>query len=136
LTAVPAHTAAGDGELLLQDERLDQAVRLFNQHDWYGAHDAFEEIWHECLGSDRELLQGIIQISVAEHHLNNGNQRGSILLMAEGLNHLQACLDHGVGFDLHLLAAIVSQRLVALQAGQMVDHLPFPVLNQRHLGQD
>jgi predicted metal-dependent hydrolase len=136
MMATPYHVGAGNGELLLQDERLQQAVSLFNCHDWYGAHDAFEEIWHESLGSDREVLQGIIQISVAEHHLNNGNQRGSILLMAEGLNHIQACLGHGVGFDLHLLAATVSQRLLALQAGKVVDHLPLPVLKQRHLGQD
>lgn len=115
---------------LLADDRCLKAIELFNAQDWYAAHDAFEEIWHEALGGQRKLLQGIIQLAVAEHHLNNGNRRGSLLLMAEGLNHLQACLALDSGLDLQPLHAIASQRLAALQADQNLAELPLPRLER------
>jgi hypothetical protein len=115
---------------LPEDERCSQAIELFNAHDWYAAHDAFEELWHEALGGKRKLLQGIIQLAVAEHHLNNGNQRGALLLMAEGVNHLQACLALDSGLDLQLLRATASLRLAALQADQNLADLPLPRLER------
>jgi hypothetical protein len=115
-------------EDLRRDQRYKNAVHLFNQHEWYSAHDAFEELWHESQGGMRMLLQGIIQISVAEYHLDNGNMRGSILLMAEGLNHLLSSDSFDPGFDLTCLETIVRQRLSALQSGQCPTHLPLPVL--------
>jgi predicted metal-dependent hydrolase len=113
---------------LLDDDRYQEAINLFNAREWYAAHDAFEELWHESVGEERAVFQGIIQIAVAEHHLRNGNRRGSLLLMAEGLNHLQAAPPQGLGFDLPSLQAIVSQRLAGLQTGQTLDDIPLPVL--------
>ena len=71
---------------------------------------------------------GIIQIAVAEYHLSNGNVKGSILLMAEGLNHLQSSPPLTLGFDMNMLTSIVSQRLVALQSDKTLENFPLPVL--------
>jgi len=113
---------------LLDDNRYRQAVHLFNAREWYAAHDAFEELWHEAAGDDRFFLQGIIQIAVAEYHLGNGNHRGSLLLMAEALHHLEAPPEHHLGLDLQSLKAIVTLRLAGLQAGQTLVAMPLPVL--------
>jgi predicted metal-dependent hydrolase len=121
----PVHFDFVDGE------RAQHAIKLFNAHDWYAAHDAFEELWHESVGDERGLLQGIIQIAVAEHHLCGNNQRGALLLMAEGLNHLESCPLQAVGFDLLSLKAIVRQRLASLQAGQPPVDIPMPQLVQK-----
>ncbi len=116
--------------LLVDDDRFQQAVNLFNAHDWYAAHDAFEELWHESVGEDRSILQGVIQIAVAEHHLRNGNQRGSLLLMAEGLNHIQSSALHDLGLNLQLLKAVVALRLARLQAGETLADLALPQLER------
>jgi predicted metal-dependent hydrolase len=108
--------------------RLAHAVDLFNRQDWYDAHDAFEDLWHESIRETRVILQGIIQIAVAEHHLCNGNLRGSLLLMAEGLNRLQASSSQMLGLDLGRLTDVVSARLSALQAGQPTQGLSVPKL--------
>jgi len=115
-------------KLLLGDLRYTHAIQLFNSHQWYLAHDAFEELWHESQGSLRSLLQGIIQVSVAEYHLENGNKRGSILLMAEGLNHLKSSSFSGLEIDLDRLINIVCCRLTALQTGTDLSNLPLPSL--------
>jgi predicted metal-dependent hydrolase len=115
---------------LVDDDRYQQAVSLFNAHDWYAAHDAFEELWHEAAGEDRLILQGVIQIAVAEHHLSNGNQRGSLLLMAEGLNHIQSSAPHDLGLNLQSLMAVVGRRLASLQAGETLAELLLPRLER------
>ncbi len=121
---------------LLDDDRYRTAIHLFNAQEWYAAHDAFEELWHESVGEERAVFQGIIQIAVAEHHLRNGNRRGSLLLMAEGLNHLQASAPQDLGFDLHSLQAIVRQRLAGLQTGQTLDGISLPALEPIVPGKD
>lgn len=102
-------------EWLLSDVRYAKAVEMFNAELWYAAHDLFEELWHESFGRIRELLQGIIQVSVAEYHLENGNTRGSILLMAEGLQHLERSEILEAECGLNSLRDVVRSRLSCLQ---------------------
>lgn len=123
---------SGDDHALLMDTRYLQAIDLFNSSQWYAAHDLFEELWHEFHGPLRAMLQGIIQISVAEYHLENGNIRGSTLLMAEGLNHLQSFRSYALCFDLESLILCASSRLQALQADASLEGLPPPTLLQRN----
>ena len=101
-----------------------EAVIHFNSQDWYAAHDRFEELWYEASGDLRELLQGIIQVSVAEYHLDNGNTTGSILLMAEGLQHLDSSQSLATVYDIDGLRNLVRKRLSALQC--QVDLAGFP----------
>lgn len=105
------------------------AIHLFNTHQWYLAHDAFEQIWHESDVEFRPFLQGIIQVSVAEYHLENGNLRGSILLMAEGLGHLKSFSSSASDVDLDPFIDIISQRFLALQTQSSLLDLPLPSLN-------
>jgi predicted metal-dependent hydrolase len=113
----------------------DQAIEAFNQNEWYSAHDQFEALWYESDGPIRSLLQGVIQISVAEYHLENSNLNGAILLMAEGLNHLQSGLTIDPGFNLPLLNEVVRLRLTSLQSGTSMEGLPSPYLQRTGLSE-
>ena len=50
-------------------DSLFTALNLFNNHEWYEAHDAFEEIWNSLDGDERQVIQGILQVSVSQFHL-------------------------------------------------------------------
>ena len=122
---------------LLRLDELDpaylQAIEAFNRNDWYSAHDQFEALWYESDGDIRSLLQGVIQISVAEYHLENSNLTGATLLMAEGLNHLQSGMSLDPGFDLALLDQTVRLRLTSLQTGRSLEGVPTPYLHRTGL---
>ena len=62
------------------DPRFSQGVALFNAAEWYEAHDMFEDLWHETADPERRTLQGIIQVAVAQLHLQRGNTRGATIL--------------------------------------------------------
>ncbi len=111
------------------DPRFKAAVDLFNRRAWYEAHDAFEEIWHETAGSDRRLLQGILQIAVAHVHLERGNLRGATILLGEGVGRLSSAESGDLGLDLPSLRDQARLRLEALQRETDPVALPFPELH-------
>ncbi len=113
---------------LVADPRFQEAVRRFNAGDWYACHDGFEELWHETQGPMRPVLQGVLQIAVAELHQERGNRRGATVLMGEGLGRLQDCGEEALGLSLVSLRRCSGQRLRALQSGASLADLPLPRL--------
>lgn len=113
---------------LLADQRLSSAIALFNQGEWYACHDGFEELWHETQGPVRPVLQGVLQVAVAQLHLERGNLRGATVLMGEGLGRLSRCGDHSLNLDLVALRQTLQRWLQALQSGEATDALPLPRL--------
>lgn len=115
-------------QALMADPRLAQAIALFNASDWYACHDGFEALWHETAGSMRPVLQGILQIAVAELHHERGNLRGATILMGEGLGRLHAVADGSLGLNLAALRECAQQRLQSLQQEQSLTALQLPKL--------
>lgn len=113
---------------LINDSRFKQAVELFNSADWYSAHDAFEELWYETSGHEHRIIQGILQIAVAQLHLERGNRRGATILYGESLGCLKAVGASGLGLDLEKFCASVSKRLQQLQQGLDPDVCTVPGL--------
>ena len=121
---------------LLADPRLAVAIAQFNQAEWYACHDGFEALWHETAGPMRPVLQGILQIAVAQLHRERGNLRGATILMGEGLGRLRRGPDQALGLDLVPLRASAALHLEALQAGGAVGTSDQPALTLRQLGAD
>ncbi len=110
------------------DINFEKAVVLFNNHQWYLAHDAFEDIWHRTIGKERVTIQAILQIAVAQVHLDNGNILGATILYGEGLGRLKTNNLPNLGLDLVLFSNIVEKRLSRLQHGKTLIDLNKPEL--------
>ena len=55
-------------------------IRLFNEHEFFDAHEVWEDIWHMAYGLKHSYYQGMIQCSVALEHYRRSNPRGVISL--------------------------------------------------------
>src|SRR5438046_10500624 len=57
-------------------------IHLFNEHEFFEAHETWEEIWRAVKGSKRKyaFYQGLIQCAVALEHYRRSNPRGVISL--------------------------------------------------------
>ncbi len=113
---------------LVEDPRFKKAVSLFNLSEWYEAHDSFEELWHETDDPQRRTLQGFLQISVAELHLERGNLVGATILYGEGLGRLRTLGTPDLGFDLDLFCSCIEKRLKLLQLKADLSECTNPVL--------
>ena len=79
---------------------LDEALDLFNNQKWYEAHDAFEDIWNGLYGDERQIIQGVLQVSVSQFHLSKGNLNGAMILLGEGLGRIKSRVSVDLGLDL------------------------------------
>lgn len=62
------------------DRRLVEFVRLFNNKEFFQAHEVLEELWLETHGELRDFYKGLIQCAVAFLHAGGGNATGAINL--------------------------------------------------------
>ena len=115
--------------LFINDARFEIGMKLFNSCQWYKSHDVFEEIWHETGGSYRQLLQGILQVAVAQVHLENSNLNGATILYGEALGRLKRFHMANLGLDIEGLSNCVSRRLEFLQIGKDLTGCSLPVLS-------
>jgi hypothetical protein len=53
-------------------------ITLFNEHEFFEAHEAWEDIWHMAYGLKHDYYQGLIQCAVALEHYRRSNPRGVV----------------------------------------------------------
>ena len=105
------------------------ALNLFNNHDWYEAHDAFEEIWNSVDGDERQVIQGILQVSVSQFHLSKGNLNGATILLGEGLGRIKSRTNINLGIDLESFCSCLENLLRKLQYKETLNESDKPFLN-------
>ena len=116
-------------DLFINDSRFRIGMKLFNSREWYKSHDIFEEIWHETGGTERQILQGILQVSVAQVHLENNNINGATILYGEALGRLKKFQLADLGLDIIGLCDCITKRLECLQIGNDISSCRLPVLS-------
>ena len=85
------------------DPRVTEFIRLFNDQEFFEAHDVLEELWQEFSGPDRPFYQGLIQVAVALEHLRRGNTKGARGVLSSARRHLEPFLPVHRGFDVETL---------------------------------
>ena len=68
-------------------------LKLFNDKNFYDAHEKWEDLWSDYYLKDRLFIQGLIQLSVSFVHLKNNNMNGAKSL-------LNKCKQKFEGFDI------------------------------------
>ncbi|MGH9396904.1 MAG: DUF309 domain-containing protein [Terriglobia bacterium] len=76
---------------------IARGIRLFNEHRFFEAHEALEEIWLKEHGEAKTFLHGLIQIAAAFHHYTRANLPGFRSLMNKGCKKLDVCGDQACG---------------------------------------
>ena len=104
------------------------ALNLYNNQKWYEAHDAFEDIWNTVDGDERQVIQGILQVSVSQFHLSKGNLNGATILLGEGLGRIKSRTNVNLGIDLEFFCRSLEDLLRKLQYNEILDESDKPFL--------
>jgi len=104
------------------------ALTLFNDQKWYEAHDAFEDIWNTVDGDQRQVIQGILQVSVSQFHLSKGNLNGATILLGEGLGRIKTRTNINLGIDLESFCECLEDLLIKLQYKEKLNENDKPYL--------
>ena len=57
-------------------------IHLFNDHEFFEAHETWEDIWHMAYGLKHDFYQGMIQAAVALEHYRRRSAAWSVFSKA------------------------------------------------------
>lgn len=108
---------------------LPRAAVLFDARLYFEVHEVLEAAWNRLQGAPRTFVQGLLQLAVALHHLEEGNARGACTLFAAGREKLAPYAPeyHGARVAA-LLAAVVPWERAAAEGGVWPADLALPRL--------
>jgi predicted metal-dependent hydrolase len=72
----------------VESEKYLRGITLFNQAEFFDAHEALEDIWRDAPPENKKFLQGLIQVAVAFHHYSKGNRVGMRSVLERAIKNL------------------------------------------------
>ena len=86
-------------------------ITLFNEHEFFEAHEVWEDAWHMAYGTKYEFYQGMIQCAVALEHYSRSNPRGVVSLYDTYRKHFRTVPPIFMGLDVKGFLAAMHQVL-------------------------
>jgi predicted metal-dependent hydrolase len=72
----------------VDSEQYLRGINLFNNAEFFDAHEALEDIWRAAPPENKKFLQGLVQVAVAFHHLSTGNRVGMRSVLERAIRNL------------------------------------------------
>jgi uncharacterized protein len=110
---------------------LFEGVRLFNEEQFFEAHEVLEDVWRASAAPDKKFLQGLTQLAVAFHHHSTGNEVGCRSVMARALRNISSYPEGRFGLDTTEIVEAVAPCQQALDQSK-----PFPALPKLKIHSD
>jgi predicted metal-dependent hydrolase len=101
-----------------------RGIELFNQGEFFDAHEVLEDVWRAAPSEEKKFLQGLIQIAVGLHHHSTGNKVGARSLLARADKNLSAYSEGLAGLQLTPLRIRLASWIKALDNGHAIPPLP------------
>src|SRR5688500_13019189 len=99
-------------DIALEKKLYLDGIHLFNDGEFFEAHEVWEDIWHEAYGIKYEFYQGMIQCAVALEHYRRSNPRGVVSLYDSYRKHFgRGVPDQFMGLDVKSFLAEMREAL-------------------------
>ncbi len=102
--------------------RAVEGLRLFNQGEYWHAHEALESAWLDEHGEARHLYRGVLQIAVTYLHITRRNYAGAVKVYGRSKRWLDPFPETCCGLHLGQLrrdAAVVMAEVLRLGPGHI-----------------
>ena len=61
----------------IKEELFKKGLGSFKEHQFYDAHEHWEDLWSDYRLADAKFIQGLIQLAVGYFHISNDNKNGA-----------------------------------------------------------
>jgi len=127
---VKAQTETAESET--PEARFEHGIALFNQGEYFDAHEVWEELWMECPAAERRFIQALIQAAVALHHFERGNHAGAARLFGSGRAYMEPFRPWYRGLDVDAFWRQMEAHLGPALVGAAVPSGPRPMIAIAH----
>jgi len=106
---------------------VERGIELINRGDYFRAHEVLESAWLHENGKVRQLIQGLVQVSVMLYHLERDNQKGAYKLVVKALENISPFKDLPSQLDIPLLIDDLTSMAARFQTLFKGEPLKIPV---------
>ncbi len=103
---------------------IKKGIELFNESDYFTAHDFFEDIWMDADYEEKDFYQGLVQISVGCYHLICGNHSGAKSQLKKGISKLSKYIPEYNNLELSELISKLKKLLIDLESKKSIKDMP------------
>ena len=93
-----------------------EGIKLFNDGEWFEAHETWEDIWRSASGDQKRFYQGIIQCAVVIEHMRRGNPRGVLAVFKTALTKFVGLPDVYMGLNIPELVGAIRRMAEPIEA--------------------
>jgi uncharacterized protein len=72
----------------VDSDKYLRGISLFNNAEFFDAHEALEDVWRAAPPENKKFLQGLVQVAVAFHHYSTGNRVGMRSVLERAIRNL------------------------------------------------
>jgi hypothetical protein len=105
---------------------LAAGLSCYRNGRFFDAHEHWESVWMELQDPERSFLQGLIQMTVAFHHLNGANSAGALSLLQRALIRFERCPACFDGVDVAAMRNEAREWLRAIESGGLSLPVSYP----------
>jgi len=106
---------------------VERGIDLINRGDYFRAHEVLESAWLQEKGIVRQLIQGLVQVSVMLYHLERDNPIGAYKLVHKALENLSPFRDLPSQLDIPLLIDDLTSMAARFHALKTDEPIKIPV---------
>lgn len=99
---------------------LEEGIRLFDEGEYFIAHETLEEHWIDAPAEERDFLQGLIHVCVAMYHQSRGNIKGAGIQLRKAGERLSGYPSVHRGVDIGALRVWLDSATSAISEGSDV----------------
>jgi predicted metal-dependent hydrolase len=98
-------------EHIEKEKGIEDGIFFFNSERFWECHEAFEGVWNQCYGREKELVQGIILVAVAFAHEQENEENIGVGMLKRALEKLgtSPSMYHSIDIDR------IRQKAIAMQ---------------------
>jgi len=95
---------------------LAAGLACYRNEEFFDAHEHWEEVWRQLQDPEKNLLQGLIQVTVAMHHYRQRNMAGARILLERAMRRFERCSECIAGIDVEAIRTDVLSWRHALES--------------------
>ena len=108
----------------VDSENYVRGMHLFNNAEFFDAHEVLEDIWRAAPPHNKKFVQGLVQVAVAFHHYSTGNRVGMRSVLERAIRNLGEPAGMFGQIELAELLRSLNQWREALDNGLSLPELP------------
>ena len=96
----------------IKDNLYNKGIEAFEKHEFYDAHEYWEDLWSDYRLRDAKFIQALIQLSVGYFHITNNNKNGALGLLNKCIPKFEQYLPSHREIDVRYILDQVDKSIV------------------------